>query len=82
MNRTTDDLNWEKRTVLSSAGKDAFHSVLLFSWSHALGFHVLSCEPSSHLQEVRDAVECVPTRFMVTIRLHFLKVCTFHAPNS
>jgi hypothetical protein len=31
MKRTTDELNSEKPLVLSSAGKDAFHSVPLFS---------------------------------------------------
>jgi hypothetical protein len=78
MHRTADDFSSGKRPELSSAGKDAFHSVLLFPWSDALGFHVLSCEPSSHLQEVRDAVECVPTRFMVRIRVQWVEVAPFH----
>jgi hypothetical protein len=74
MNRTTDDLNFEKRPILPSAGKDAFHSVPLFLRSHALAFHDLSCDLSSRLEEVRDAVECVPTKFMALIRGQCLEV--------
>jgi dipeptidyl aminopeptidase/acylaminoacyl peptidase len=48
------------RPVLSSAGKDAFHSVPLFPRGHALAFYALSGDPSSHLQEVRDAVGMRP----------------------
>jgi hypothetical protein len=79
MNRTTDDLNSEKRSVLPSAGKDAFHSVPLLPRSHALAFHVLSCDPPSHVQEVRDAVECVPTGFMATIRRPIVGGCPWRS---
>jgi hypothetical protein len=71
MKRPPGGLNPEKRPVLSSAGKDAFHSVPLFPRRHALAFHGVSCDPSSHLEEVRDAVECVLTRFMAPIRVQF-----------
>jgi hypothetical protein len=74
MSRRTGDLKSEKRPVLPDAGKDAFHSVPLFSCSDALGFHALSYDLSSYRQEVRDAVECVPTRFMAPIRVQSLEV--------
>jgi hypothetical protein len=72
-----------KHLLFRDAGKDAFHSVPLFprrdfsttkrrndERRSAPAFLVLSCDPSSHLQEVRDAVECVPTRLMPLIRVN------------